>query len=474
MQAAAALLPPFVVLLTVLGLRWSALAAALASCVATCVLWLAGVFAPATVGDLAAAIADAGVLTSLVAAMVIPGILFVEATRSWKASEAIAALVKAIATEPARAAILIACGIGVLVECLTGMGVSMLITVPLLFAMLEPWRAITIALVGMSLMPWGALALSAHVGAKLAALPIETLAAATFSLSGAVAALLPLLCVAIVPKRSASDWLIGVLASATLVGAIGLASYTLGIEIAGVAGSLAVIALMALLARGRPGIGKALIAPGLVPYVVLIAAVVAQKLAVAPLARLGIAPAIATKRVSFAILTSPGVALLAATLLTSLPSIGTATLASSVTRVWRPIASVALFMLSARLLVEIGAIAALASSLASLGTHAAVVAVALLGGLSGFITGSGISGNALFMPSAAAVGQNFGATALYAALQNTAAGHFAMASLPVGAILLAAIPQRQPGSDQLVVRSALMLATLHLMTVMTMAWIQLR
>lgn len=472
MLAGLALLPSLVVLVAVLGLKSSGLTAAGAATVTAALLWLSGAFGTVEPAALSRALGDAGVLTVLVAAMVVPGILFVEATRGRKSPEAVGALVAAIGARGPRGAILIATGIGVATESLTGMGVSLLITMPLLLRSFEARAAIAIGLIGMSLMPWGALAISAHVGAKLAGVPVETLALWIAAVSGPVAFLLPLLILRFAGARSASDWAAALAAGAVLAGSIALASRLVGVEVAGVAGGIAVIGLMVAMARGGTGLGEALASRGLVPYYVLLAAVVAQKIAVAPLAALGIAPALDTGRVQFAALTSPGVALLAATLLTAARQLGPALIADVVVRAWRPIASIALFMLTARLLVECGAIRALAQSLGGLGRDGALVAVGLLGAVGGFVTGSGVTGNALFMPSAAAAGAAFapgGAdprvsvpALVFAALQNGASGHVGMASLPVAAIMLATLPRRAPEDEALVMRLGLALAAWHL------------
>jgi lactate permease len=221
------------------------------------------------------------------------------------------------------------------------------------------------------------------------------------------------------------------------------------------------MALVIATTRDRQGLGRLLASPGLTPYLVLIAAVGAQKLALAPLERLSLSPALATDRVSFTALTSPGVALLAATLFTAARELTPALLAKVALGAWRPVGAIALFMLAARLMVECGAIAALAASVGALGRDGATVAVALLGAVGGFVTGSGVTGNALFMPSAAAAGASLGTLPVLAALQNAASGHVAMASLPVAAILLAALPARTPGDDALVMRLGLALAAWH-------------
>lgn len=461
MHAFVALLPSAVVLIAVLGLGASGLVAAAAAAGSAALVWVSGFYGPFEIAAAGRSVADAGVLTALVAAMIVPGILFVEATRGLKSPESIGGLVGAMGLARPRAAILIATGIGVMVESLTGMGVSLLVTMPLLLAHFDRRSAVGIGLVGMSLMPWGALAISAHVSAKLSGVGIDVLQGWIAAVSGPVAFLMPLITLLFVAERRLSDVLAALVAGGVLWTAIALASSWIGIEVAGVAGGLAVIVAMGAMSRNRNGLREALAAPGLVPYLVLLAFVVAQKLAVAPLARLGVAPSLATDRVSFAIFTSPGVALLLATAVAAARQMRPGLLAKVGQRAWRPVVSTALFMLAARLLVECGAIAALAKSLGGLGREGALVAVALLGAVGGFVTGSGVTSSALFMPSAAAAGETFGALHIFAALQNGVGGHVGMASLPVAAILLATLPSRTSEDDAAVMRISLALAAWH-------------
>ncbi|MGE3918839.1 MAG: hypothetical protein AB7F78_24390, partial [Hyphomicrobiaceae bacterium] len=124
MQATLALLPSAVVLLAVLGLRASGIVAAAAACLAAGAVWISGTFAAPTPAHIGNAAVDASILTVLVAAMIVPGILFVEATRGRNAGDALRALVGAIDTSRPQTAMLVAVGIGVTVESLTGMGVS--------------------------------------------------------------------------------------------------------------------------------------------------------------------------------------------------------------------------------------------------------------------------------------------------------------------------------------------------------------
>lgn len=462
MYGGLALIPSAIVIVFVLGLRQSGLIAATAAAVATVAIWLSQALGPTDATQGLHALADASVLTLLVAAMVLPGFLFVEATRSRNSPEAIAALVAGIGASPARTAILVGVGIGVLVESLTGLGVSLLVTVPLLIRLYPRRSAIVLALMGVSLMPWGALAISGHVGAKLSGLPLSELQRWIAAISGPVAFCLPPLAVLIAGSRSLSDLAMATLTGAVFAAAIVVATLSIGIEVGGVAGGLAVIALIIGLSGRRSTIFELLAESGLRPYAVLIAAVVVQKVAVAPLAAMGFSPAISTGRITFELLTSPGIALVAATFVSAAGPVDRSLLARVAVRAWRPVAAVALFMVSARLLVECGAVAALAESVGGLGPSGATLAVAVLGAVGGFVTGSGVTGNALFMPSVAAAGASLGTLPIFAALQNAASGHVALASLPVAAVLLAALPKRATGDDQLAMRAGLALAAWHL------------
>lgn len=458
MKAIVALLPPAIVLVVVIGLRASGLIAAVGAAVASLAMWGAGIFVPASWQQLANAAADAGVLTVLVAAMIVPGIVFVEAGRRRKSPEAIAALVDCFVMSAPLSAVAIAIGIGVAVESLTGMGVSLLITVPLLARFLPPHRILAVALVGMSMMPFGALSISAHVGSKLSGVPLDVLSAAIVEVAVLPALALPLVVLALVAGPSLRDAVLGVLCGVALAAGIAIATHWIGIEVAGVLGGLAVLVLLAGVAERRSGWRSAALAPGLRPYLALLAAVALQKAMAGPLAAAGISPALSTGRVSFVALTSPGVALLLATAATAAREVTPTLLTGVARRAWRPVLAIAIFMLAARLMVECGAIATLAGALSGLGLDGATIMVALLGAVGGFATGSGVTGNALFMPSAAAVGAGFGHVEIFAALQNMTSGHVAMASLPVLTILLAASPHRHAADEASAMRAGLAIA----------------
>lgn len=480
MTALLSLLPCAVVVAAVLGLRRSGLTAAVLALAVALALWAAGTFTPWRPMALPHAIADGALLTSLVGSVIVPGLLFVELSRRIGSLNAMGRVIAAMQLDPPRAAVVIVTGVGIMLESLTGFGVSLLVSVPLLLAQFDRQRTIALSLIGMSLMPWGALSVSALLGAELAGLPVPVLATEILTTSGPVAAILPLACLMFVPGAGLRTCGFAAATGMALVAGIAATSHAVGVEVAGIGGGLAVLLLAALSAPDRRRVWHAVSAPPLTLIALLILGVVAQKLLVPVLAEAGIAPMAASGRVSYAVLTSPGIALLLVSLIglalwpRTIRQAGDARLGRLiVARSWRSLLTIVVFLSMARLLVETGGIAALAALLAQAGVHAAVAIVSGLGGVGAYVTGSAIPSAALFMPSAAATGESFGLLPLFAALQHSAAGHTAMASLPIISILLAALPNRTQADEREGLRRGLQLAAIWMAMVIGSGWVQL-
>lgn len=474
------LLPCVVAAFAVMALRLSVLTAAISALGTALALWALSIFSEAEPGQLSRALVDAVVLEMLVGFVVFPGILFVEATTRNGGLNALIRSIESLSLAPPRAVIMIAVGIGVMMESLTGYGVSMFVTIPLLLKVVDRERAIFLALIGMSLMSWGALSVSALLGAQLAGLPSSDLAAAILTTSGPVAATLPVLCLLFVQRANFKDVIFALFAGGVLVVGIASTSHWVGVEVAGVGGGLAVIILSFAFSSSRRGLTEMLLTREILPYGLLIIGVVLQKLIVSYLSATGFNLAIATGRVSFDVLASPGIALLMAALVAAIvrPASrsalkGPSLLRHTTTKAWRALASIFLFLLVARVLVEIGSISALAGTLSQFGPYAAAALVTALGGVGSYITGSGTASNALFMPSAAATGHSLDFPTLFAALQHSGAAHIGVASLPIIAILLAALPDRQDNDERTAIRMAVGLALLWLVLIMASGAVQI-
>jgi lactate permease len=454
--------------------------AALLALASALALWGLAAFSPPTTDQLGRAAVDAFVLELLVGIVIFFGLLFAEAVKRAGSLESIGAAIQALDLSTPRAVILITMGIGVALESLTGYGVSMLVTIPILVTLVPRRSALVLALLGMSLMTWGALSIAALLGAELAGLTPHEMARTLVTTSGPVAALLPLVCLAVTPGAHYRDVIFALFASIALCAGIWATSIVIGVELAGVGGGLAIIALTILLAGARAAAASSAIGAAALPFAMLIGVVVAQKVLVPYLAPAGVEFMISTPRVTFDVLNSPGLAFLIVVLAIFGLGIGKTRVADlgqtflHVTRrSWRALTSVLLFLVTARLLVETGGIDALSKHLAGFGVVTSVIAVVLLGGFGAYATGSGVTSNALFMVSASSTGQNFDAAALFAALQHSGASHAAMASLPVIALLLAALPDSEPADTRNAMRTGLALAALWTVVVAASGLVQI-
>ena len=121
--------------------------------------------------------------------------------------------------------------------------------------------------------------------------------------------------------------------------------------------------------------------------------------------------------------------------------------------------------MTARLLVEIESIQSLANLVSTYGLYSAAVFTAVLGAIGSYVTGSGTASTALFMVSAVATGDSLNAIPLFASLQLSAGAHAGVASLPIIAILLAALPNEEVNDKSTAVRIGLILGTIWLLFV---------
>lgn len=441
MKVVLALTPCLAVFFAIFVLRFNGLQAAASSAAASLILLAISAFGPSSAASLGRALIDTLLLMLIVTSVLVPGLFFVEAARRLGAPLAFATLFHSLQLPVSRSIIFLTVGVGVFIESLTGMGVSLLVTMPLLLEQVPRRQAIGLGLVGMGLMPWGALALPSVLGAKLSGISDTDFGQAVWLLSAPLIVILPMLTCLIAretrPTRSGLSLAIGV--GLVLMTVMGLATWTLGVEAAGVLGGLAVVLTLIFLGDRAGLSGSGTLVLGIWPYAALVSMVIVQKPLLAVLSVHELAPHISTDRLSWSVLSTPGLALFAVAVAASFRTFQIELFASVAACAWRPLFATALFLLSARLLIEIGGTAKLATAAAGLPRELALLCVGLMGAISGFLTGSGISGNALFMASAPQIGAGFGRSILFSALQNAAAAHTALASLPIAAVLLAAL-----------------------------------
>jgi lactate permease len=326
--------------------------------------------------------------------------------------------------EPDRVALAagVVVGVAPFFESVTGFGVAVVISAPILLAAgFTPLRAAVLASWGQCAVPWGALGVGTVIGAHLAGMGFGTLSDVSAFLSIPLFPVYGVAAVALaggwtgVRRRGAEAIALGLVAGAGTL----LTSLYLVPELSGAVGGLAATALF--LARRRNRLAGVPVR-ALLPYAFLLALLAAAN---------GIGALRSVLEELGPVFDGPGLPLLAsgvfATLLLGLGGneIGAAT-RRTVTQ-WLPTAAAVLtFVLAGEVVAESGAAGLLAAGAEALGVFFPTVSP-VLAALGGAITGSNAASNALFMPLQVEAARELGISeVLTAAVQNVAGSHASM------------------------------------------------
>jgi lactate permease len=326
--------------------------------------------------------------------------------------------------EPDRVALAagIVVGVAPFFESVTGFGVAVVISVPILLsAGFTPLRAAVLASWGQCAVPWGALGVGTVIGAHLAGMGFGTLSDVSAFLSIPLFLVYGVAAVAIaggwtgVRRRGAEAIVLGLVAG---VGTL-LTSLYLVPELSGAVGGLAATAFF--LARRRDRLAGVPVR-ALLPYAFLLALLAAAN---------GIGALRSVLEGLGPVFDGPGLPLLAsgafAALLLSLGGgeIGAATRRTATQ--WLPVAGAVLtFVLAGEVVAESGAAGLLAGGAEALGVLFPAVSP-VLAALGGALTGSNAASNALFMPLQVEAARGLGISdMLTAAVQNVAGSHASM------------------------------------------------
>ena len=356
--------------------------------------------------------------------------------------------------EPERGglALLVVVGVAPFFESVTGFGVAVVISAPILLAAgFSPLRAAALASWGQLAVPWGALGVGTLIGADLAGVSFERLSDASAWISLPLFPVYGLAAVALAGglQEVGSRLLETLLVS--LTGGVGvlLCSLFLSPALSGAVGGLA--AIVAFLAPRRERL-RSLRAPyrALAPYGVLLALLAASS---GPESiREGLA-------VVGPVLSGPGTWLFVsagfAAVLFRLEQGAVSGAAWGTLRQWAPVsAAIVVFILAGQVVGASGAAALLAGGAAGAFGKFYPVAAPVVGALGGALTGSNTGSNALFMPLQAEAASTSGHSALsLAALQNVAGSQATM--LAPQRVVLAATAAGIPGKEAEVVRAVI-------------------
>ncbi|MCX2898793.1 L-lactate permease [Pseudomonas mandelii] len=438
--------PVLLVTAMLVVLRRPPVHAALAGTLLVVVLWLAGAADAWRLGSMLAAAEDTAVLFASTAFVIVPGLAFVIFIERLGVNLALSQWVQSLGLRRGDQLVFIVLGLAPLLEAMTGFGVSLIATVPLLLSLFERQVALRIALAGMAIMPWGTLGLASVIGASLGHVDAPALAATSALTSAPVFLALSAMALYLAGVREAREWRALGIFWLLFVAVLYAASRWLGAEVAGVAAGL--VTAGAVLAVGLWRLRRSAAERGPVqwprqawPYLLLIVYIVGLKTlwSITGWQDLWI---VQGAQVTWKPLASPGVALLLVLIglgfyTRNIPreaSPNVSVLAALAARAKRPLLTIFFFLAMSQMMVKAGFLAGLMQLLAGLSPTAATSLVALLGGLSGYMTGSNVGGNAIFMPAIAMLPES--SRLLLAAVQNSAAGHAALGSLSIVMLIL--------------------------------------
>lgn len=421
--------PIGLVIALILIMRRPPVQAALAGVALVFVLWISGAASPLSAAITTAIFQDTAILFLSTACVIVPGLAFVIFVERGGAPQAIGNWVKELGWTPPAQVIFIVLGLAPLLESMTGFGVSLIATVPLLMGLFTRQSGMKIALAGMVIMPWGTLGLATVIGSLLADLPPETLGSHSALISAPVFLCLAAIALWQAGIRTVAPWFGLMLVTALFVAVLYGVNLWIGPEVSGVLAGLTVAGV---------GLGisffqrkKQVRWPSAAwPYLALLGVIVASR-GLFVFTGWDALWIVKGEHVSWKPLASPGLALLIVTLLMSIMHGATAGFPwrALFNRAKFPVGTIFLFLLLSQVMVNAGFVLEAQQTLQSLSGLSLAPTIALLAGIAGYVTGSNVGGNTLVMPSIAALTTGHGPW--LAAMVNSAAGHGALGSLSI-------------------------------------------
>ncbi len=441
---------PFLVAgVTLVGLRWPAVwagVAALVVAVGGALLW--PTLDPA---GLPVALADGLATSARVLYVLFGGLLLYNLLSAGGAVAEVSRFLGRLEPERGALALGVVVGVAPFFESVTGFGVAVVISAPILLAAgFSPIKAAVLASWGQCAVPWGALGVGTVIGADLAGMGFGELSDLSASLSFPLFPVYALAAAALaggwrgVREHGVEAVLLGVAAGA---GTVATSVYLVP-ELSGAIGGLAATAVF-LARRSRRLAGLRVPVRSLLPYAFLLALLTAANASAAVKGLLeGLGPAFA----------GPGLPLLiscafaAALMRLGGREVGTAV--GRTLRQWLPTAGTVLaFVLAGQVVANSGAAALLASGAAAVGQLYPAVAP-VVGALGGALTGSNAASNALFMPLQVEAARSLGVSeAFTAAAQNVSGSHASLVAPQ--RVILAATATGLLGREGDVTRAAL-------------------
>jgi lactate permease len=460
-----ALTPIAVAVVALGGLSWSGRKAGVATLAVAVTLAL---FAPAfrlSPGRLVLALGEGAGPVLTVLFVLFPGLLLYHLQQQAGGMSALTRAVARLCPDRDLQVLLLVLGLAPCVESVSGFGMGTVVVVPVLAALgMKPFRAAVLGLLSQVAIAWGALAVGTALGAELTGVDATLIGTRTALLTAPLPTLYGLFALMVGGgARALRRWGALLAAGATLSTALWAFSRQLGIELAGLLGSLATLSLLIVWGRvARPaGPGPSEPAPpgqpaatgparaevrlwrALAPYAVLIVLLLLSRL-VTPLRHWLQTHAVvelAALHLRLPVLYTPGFWVLVSAL-TAAACLGGGgrDVRAACTRAGRQFAPAAVaivsFLGTAQAMRASGMTAELGLAAAALG-GSYCWASSWLGALGGWLTGSNTGSNALFAQFQHEVGGKTGLPSDWLVVgQNSAASHGAIVS-PARTVLAA-------------------------------------
>jgi lactate permease len=419
------------------------------------------------------AFSTTAVITLQASLVIGPGLYLNSLLSRTKAHDALMSWIEQLPMDPLHKRLMIVVGLAPALESLTGFGVSLLVTVPLLLAVSERHSALCQSMLSMNIMPWGTLGLATAVGAQLSGQPVSVLGFSTSIISFGVFPMFGMFAGWLSAKplersRACRDgFLLGSVLSLCLVTLNWLGVTELAGIFAGVTSTLTCLLLFR--------IGNHLLIPSwnaVRPYAIVLSLIAVIR----ALPFLGVPTkewAIEIEGVHFAPLASPGLAMVVAILFLDRLQDVFPLLYETIIRAMKPILALGGFTLMAQMMVASGMIGILGEALQSSNPLTLGPLSSLLGALSGYLTGSNVGGNALMMTMQASLSAEKEMSLVFSAIQNSTAGHAVFASMPIILLVLAVAGHGEKTEESTMVRFGLktLLMTLAVQVLTTILFI---
>jgi lactate permease len=405
--------------------------AAMAGVALVIILWIFGIGSRIVSNTVNYAILDTMLLVINIGVVIVSGLAFVILIELEDVNLALTAWIRGLGWRTETQVIFIVIGISPMLEAMTGFGVSLIVTVPLLLSLFERPQALRVALGGMGIMPWGILGLPTVIGAELAHLSPSLLGQLSAITSAPVFLGLLIMSLWITGHREMRAYFIGWLAWMVFIINLYFVNRLAGPEIAGVSAGGSVVVMGLLVSRLRRNVS--IMWPRRAwPYPALLGVILVMKLVIA-WTGWDTSLVIRGAEVSWKPLASPALALAIVTFIFAIQCGRFNVIDLLMKRASKPLKTTFFFVLLSQFLLKAGFLEGEESALSHVNQTILAVWISIAGGIGGYITGSAVSANALLMAPITHIGSDH--VKSLAAIQNSVAGHTALGSPTVISII---------------------------------------